>query len=166
MEPALSHGPASLLPQRQLRASDQESLSGGTAVTVGWPALRRDVVVCGPRGADEVWDRYVRPRRWREWSPQIRSVVYPSETLVPNTPGVVRGPAGLRVRFRILDVDATGPIRSWSWSVSAIGLRFHLRHTVEALATGTRTGLTVQGPAPAVRLYLPIARAALRRLVQ
>src|SRR5689334_8110702 len=36
-----------------------------------WPTVRRGVVVDGPRAADDVWDRYVRPRRWPEWAPQI-----------------------------------------------------------------------------------------------
>jgi polyketide cyclase/dehydrase/lipid transport protein len=130
------------------------------------PSLRRSVSVHGPRPADDVWDRYVRPQRWPEWSPQIRSVVYPAATLSPGTTGVVRGPAGLRVDFRIVDVDAAGPVRSWSWAVSALGVRMELRHTVQATATGTRTGLTVRGFAPAVVLYLPVAHLALRRLVQ
>ena len=62
-------------------------------------------------------------------------------------------------------VDATGPVRSWSWSVSLAGVRLVLCHTVEADADGTRTGLTVEGFAPAVLGYLPIARVALLRLV-
>lgn len=125
----------------------------------------RTLTVCGPRAADDVWDRYVRPQRWPEWSPQIRSVSYPEATLRALTSGVVGGPAGLRVGFRVLDVDATGPVRSWSWSASAAGVRLHLRHTVEAVPDGTRTGLTLRGFAPAVLLYLPVARLALRRLV-
>jgi hypothetical protein len=127
---------------------------------------RRSVSVSGPRAADDVWDRYLRPCRWPEWSPQIRSVAYPAETLRPATTGVVHGPAGLRVGFRVLDVVPTGPVRSWSWSVSAAGVRLHLIHTVEAIPTGTRTGLTIRGFAPAVALYLPLARWALRRLVR
>jgi hypothetical protein len=129
------------------------------------PAVCRSVVVCGPRAADDVWDCYVRPQRWPQWSPQIRSVDYPAEMISPHSSGVVHGPAGLRAEFQVLAVDATGPVRSWSWSVSAAGLRLNLRHTVEAVAAGTRTGLTVQGFAPAVLGYLPIARLALRRLV-
>ncbi|GAB7044787.1 hypothetical protein [Catenuloplanes niger] len=78
----------------------------------------------------------------------------------------MHGPLGLRVRFRVVAVDGTGPVRSWSWAVSAAGLRLVLRHTVEAVATGTRTGLTLEGPAPVVLGYLPIARSALRRLVR
>ncbi|GAA2591392.1 hypothetical protein GCM10010435_82660 [Winogradskya consettensis] len=129
------------------------------------PTIRRDVVASGPLPADEVWDRYVRPRRWPEWSPQIRSVDYPADRLSPRTAGVVHGPFGLRVAFRILDVDELGPERSWSWSVSAIGVPLILRHTVMAIPAGTRTGLTVEGFAPVVLGYLPVARSALHRLV-
>jgi hypothetical protein len=130
-----------------------------------WPTVRCDVTADGPRDADDVWDRYLRPRRWPEWSPQIRSVDYPAEILSPQSAGVVHGPAGLRVDFRVLDVLTTGPVRSWSWSVSAAGVPLRLGHTVEATTTGTRTGLSVRGFAPAVVLYLPVARWALQRLV-
>ncbi|MFI1990928.1 SRPBCC family protein [Actinoplanes sp. NPDC020271] len=129
------------------------------------PATRRHIQVRGPRAADAVWESYVRPQRWPQWSPQIRAVDYPGETLRPGTGGVVHGPAGLRVRFRVLAVDPTGPVRSWSWAVSVAGLRLVLRHTVESVDAGTRTGLTVDGPAPVVLSYLPVARWALRRLV-
>jgi hypothetical protein len=128
--------------------------------------LTRVTTVCGPCPADEVWDRYVRPQRWPHWSPQIRSVTYPAERVQPQTAGVVHGLGGLRVHFRILDVEATGPVRAWSWTVTAAGIRLHLRHTVEATPAATRTALTVHGPAPAVLLYLPVARLALRRLVR
>ncbi|AEV87096.1 hypothetical protein ACWT_6079 [Actinoplanes sp. SE50] len=128
-------------------------------------SVRRTVVVYGPRAADHVWDSYVRPQRWPEWSPQIRSVDYPAETLRPHTGGVVHGPVGLRAGFRITGVDPAGPVRSWTWSVSMLGVRLVLRHTVEPVAGGTRTGLTVDGPAPLVIGYLPVARSALRRLV-
>ncbi len=127
--------------------------------------MRREIGVEGPRPADDVWDRYVRPRRWPEWSPQIRSVDYAGERLAPATSGVVHGPAGLPVRFEIVDVGAAGPVRHWSWVVSAAGVRLALRHTVEPTAGGTRTGLTIEGFAPAVLAYLPAARWALRRLV-
>ena len=128
--------------------------------------MRRQIHVEGPRPADDVWDRYVRPRRWPEWSPQIRSVDYAGERLAPATSGVVHGPAGLPVRFEIVDVDEAGPVRHWSWVASAAGVRLALGHTVEPTAAGTRTGLTIEGFAPAVLLYLPAARWALLRLVR
>ncbi|GAB3845421.1 SRPBCC family protein [Dactylosporangium cerinum] len=128
--------------------------------------LRREISVEGPRDVDEVWDRYVRPGRWPEWSPQIRAVDYPLEVLRPATSGVVHGPAGLRVRFQVVDVDGRNALRTWSWIVSVAGVRLALRHTVQATAAGTRTGLTVEGFAPVVASYLPVARVALRRLVR
>jgi hypothetical protein len=135
-------------------------------VTFCWPTLRRELSVEGPRTADDVWDRYVRPRRWPEWSPQIRSVDYSRERLAPGTFGVLHGPAGLPVRFRIIEVLESGPVRIWSWTASAAGVQLTLRHTVEAAADGTRTRLTIEGFAPVVAAYLPVARWALRRLVQ
>ncbi|GAA3208598.1 SRPBCC family protein [Dactylosporangium siamense] len=128
--------------------------------------LRREISVEGPRDVDDVWDRYVRPGRWPEWSPQIRSVDYPLEVLRPATSGVVHGPAGIRVRFHVVDVDGRSAIRSWSWIVSVAGVRLTLRHTVQAIAAGTRTGLAVEGFAPVVASYLPVARVALHRLVR
>lgn len=127
---------------------------------------RAEISAEGPRPADDVWDRYLRPRRWPEWSPQIRSVDYPGEFLVPATGGVVHGPAGLPVRFHIVDVDGTSPVRTWSWTATAAGVRLALHHSVAATVTGTRTGLTIEGFAPAVALYLPMARWALHRLVR
>jgi hypothetical protein len=44
-------------------------------------------------------------------------------------------------------------------------VELRLTHTVEAIGTGARTGLTIEGFAPAVVLYLPAARWALGRLV-
>jgi hypothetical protein len=134
-------------------------------MSINRPSLRRSISVEGPRSADDVWDRYVRPRRWPEWSPQIRSVDYPGERLTSGTAGVVHGPARLPVRFEILDVDGSGPLRAWSWRVTAAGVEMRLTHTVEAISAGTRTGLTIEGFAPAVVLYLPAARWALGRLV-
>ncbi|WP_035856431.1 SRPBCC family protein [Cryptosporangium arvum] len=128
--------------------------------------MRHRIDVDGPGHPDEVWDRYARPGRWPEWSPQIRSVEYAAERITPGAGGTVRGPARLPVRFRILDVDPTGPRRSWSWTASTAGVRLTLHHTVEPTATGTRTGLLVDGPAAVVLAYLPVARWALRRLVR
>jgi hypothetical protein len=133
----------------------------------GGLVLRRRVAVSGPCPVDEVWDRYVRPGRWSQWSPQIRGVSYPAEMIAPGTGGVVHGPAGVRVGFRILDVEAAGPVRSWSWVVSVGGVRLRLWHDVEEAGDGgSRTTLTVQGFGPVVVLYLPVAKVALRRLVR
>ncbi|MFI5837242.1 hypothetical protein ACIA5A_26565 [Micromonospora sp. NPDC051300] len=59
-----------------------------------------------------------------------------------------------------------GAVREWSWLVTAAGVRSLLRHTVDGTAGAARAGLTIRGFAPAVLLYLPVARWALRRLVR
>lgn len=131
------------------------------------PDLRRDLAVEGPRAADDVWDRYVRPARWPEWSPQIRSVDYDPERLLPGTAGVVHGPLGLRVPFRVTEVDEPGMRWSWTACVAGVaGVALALDHSVEALPTGARTRLSVRGPAPVVAGYLPAAWLALHRLVR
>lgn len=132
------------------------------------------VTASGACPPDEAWDRYVRPRRWPEWSPQIRAVEYPGERLTAGTSGVVRGPAGVPVSFRILSVDESDPdLRRWSWSVRVAGVALRLEHLVEPRPgpargepRGSRTTLTVHGPVPLVVAYLPLARLALRRLVR
>jgi hypothetical protein len=132
------------------------------------------VTAAGPCPPDEAWDRYVRPRRWPEWSPQIRAVEYPGERLTAGTSGVVRGPGRVPVRFRILSVDESDPARRrWTWSVRAAGVVLRLDHLVEPRTgaggeqpRGSRTTLTVHGWAPVVVAYLPLAWLALRRLVR
>ncbi|AGL19362.1 SRPBCC family protein [Actinoplanes sp. N902-109] len=124
--------------------------------------MRRQLAVSGPVPPGEAWDRYARPARWPEWSPQIRAVDYAGTLLTPGARGVVHGPLGLRVRFHIDDVT---PARGWAWTVSVLGVTMHLHHTVAPAGPGSRTGLTIEGPAPVVLGYLPLARWALRRLV-
>ena len=123
----------------------------------------REIGATGGRPADDAWDRYARPSRWPEWSPQIRAVDYGFARLRPGTEGIVHGPAGLRVRFRVLAVDEGA--RTWLWRVSAAGVRMTLWHAVEVTSRGTRTRLRIEGPLPAVLAYLPAARWALGRLV-
>ncbi|MBL7255702.1 SRPBCC family protein [Paractinoplanes lichenicola] len=125
--------------------------------------MRRNVEVFGPRDVGDAWDRYVQPARWAEWSPQIRSVDYAEPELRERTGGVVHGPLGVRVPFVILRVS---PPQSWLWAVFVAGASVQLSHRVEPAATGTRATLMINGPAPMVLGYLPLARLALRRLVK
>jgi hypothetical protein len=128
--------------------------------------VRLTVAASGPARPDAVWERYIRPARWAEWSPQIRSVDYPDATLGAGGRGVVHGPCGVGVDFEILEVDSAR--RCWSWRVTVTGIVLILGHTVRARGTGpgTTTTLDLQGPAPLVLGYLPIARIALGRLVR
>jgi hypothetical protein len=132
-------------------------------------SIRREITVRGPQPPDEVWDRYVRPLRWPQWSPQIRGVDYAPRRLVPGTGGVVRGPLHVPVPFEVLAVDEADPSRrAWRWRAGALGVRVELEHVVEPdpSRAGSVTRLVMSGPAPVVVPYLPVARLALHRLVR
>ncbi|GAB2935508.1 hypothetical protein GCM10027047_35080 [Rhodococcus aerolatus] len=129
------------------------------------------LTAAGPAHPDEVWDRYFRPRRWSEWSPQIRRVERSTEEIRVGTTGRVWGPPGLAVDFTVTDVDPAA--RTWAWRVRVLLLGTHLalRHGVEARDTddpgaGTRTWLEVRGARVVVTGYAPLARLALSRLVR
>jgi hypothetical protein len=132
-------------------------------------SVRREIAVRGPQTPDEVWDRYVRPARWPQWSPQIRGVDYPFELLRAGATGTVRAPLRLPVPFRVLEVSDADPARrAWRWRAGALGVHVELEHTVEpapSASAGTLTRLVMVGPAPAVVPYLPLAWLALYRLV-
>lgn len=131
--------------------------------------VHREIAVTGQQPPDEVWDRYVRPARWSQWSPRITGVDYAPRRLVPGTKGLVRGPLGVPLPFEVLDVDESDAARrSWRWRAGALGVYVELEHVVEPDASrlgGSRTILVLSGPAPVVVPYLPLARLALHRLV-
>lgn len=126
--------------------------------------MRLTLSAAGPAAPGEVWDRFVRPARWSQWSPQIRSVDYPDEVITTGGTGTVYGPCGLPVRFEVLEVD--GGNRFWSWAVTPAMVRLTLHHRVVARGSGTLTELVVDGPAPVPLLYAPVARLAMRQLVR
>lgn len=128
--------------------------------------MRRELTVEGGRDPDDAWDRYVRPSRWPEWSPQIRRVEYAGERLAGGTAGVVHAIGGLRVPFTVMGVDERDPAhRSWTWRARVVGIDLAFEHVVEPAPAGTVTRLVVTGPPPVVLGYLPVAWMALRRLV-
>jgi hypothetical protein len=126
--------------------------------------LSLDVV--GPATPELVWQRYARPARWSEWSPQIRRVDCADEELRAGSTGRVHGPPGVAVDFTVLALDAAA--RTWSWQVRVllVGVRLHLEHGVDEDELGVRTWLRLHGPAPVVLAYAPVARWALHRLVR
>lgn len=129
--------------------------------------MKVSVSASGSADPETVWDRYVRPARWPQWSPQIRSVDYPGEVIAAGGHGVVHGPCGVPVAFEILEVDVDD--HSWRWQVTLVGITLTLDHVVAAGpagAAGTTTRLDITGPAPVVLAYAPIARLALGRLVR
>lgn len=133
--------------------------------------MKLEVSATGPAKPDTVWDRYRHPAQWSGWSPQILSVDYPGRvratpdaSITTGGRGTVHGPCGIGVAFEVLDVDDDK--RCWSWRVAAAGVTLILVHDVAAHHSGSTTGLRIDGPAPVVVLYAPIARLALGRLVR
>ena len=130
--------------------------------------MRLTIGATGTAPPEAAWDRYVHPALWPTWSPQISSVDAADRTLRTGTTGTVHGPLGIAVPFTVLDVD--NETRSWSWRVTAAGIVLTLHHGVrlsnEKAMGGSATTLVIQGPAPVVLGYAPLARVALGRLVR
>ncbi|ASY34094.1 hypothetical protein STTU_3573 [Streptomyces sp. Tu6071] len=125
--------------------------------------MRRTLHRSGPASAALVAERYADFARWPEWSPQIRGVETEGERLASGATGTVRGPLGVRVRFRVEQVAGA----DWSWVVRLGPVRLRLEHGVRALrGGGSVTRLALAGPAPYVLAYEPPARLALARLVR
>ena len=119
------------------------------------------VSATGPATVDEAWARYVDPRRWPDWAPQIVSVRYAPERLEVGARGVVRAVLGVQVPFTVLAVASP----DWSWRVGVGPLRVRLDHTLEAVEHGCRARVVIHAPRVLVAPYLPLARLALTRLV-
>lgn len=130
--------------------------------------MRLSIGATGTADPDVAWDRYVHPSLWPTWSPQITSVDAADSTLRAGTTGTVHGPLGVTVPFTVLHVNAEH--RSWSWRVTAVGITLTLHHLVrlsnEKAMGGSSTMLVIDGPAPVVLGYAPLARIALGRLVR
>ncbi len=130
--------------------------------------MKLTIGASGPADPEDAWDRYVHPGLWPTWSPQISSVDATDSTLRAGTTGTVHGPLGVGVPFTVLDVNTEN--RCWSWRVTAAGITLVLHHTVrlsnEKALGGSATSLVIDGPAPVVLGYAPLARIALGRLVR
>jgi hypothetical protein len=119
----------------------------------------------GPVAPAAAWERYAVPAAWPTWAGHITSVEADGDRLREGLRGTVSGPLGLGVRFEVTAVDEAA--RTWSWDVRFGPVELHLHHDVsERPGGGTVTGLVVDGPAPVVLGYAPVARAALGRLVR
>lgn len=119
----------------------------------------------GPVDPDEAWDRYARPERWRQWSPQVRHVDMDSDVIAAGSAGTVRTIGGAQVRFVVLDVDARA--RSWTWRVRVGPVGMVLEHHLVPLPEGgTSAEVVIHGSWPVARLYRLPATLALHRLVR
>lgn len=126
--------------------------------------MRITIHARGPRPADEVWERYAVPDRWPVWAPYILGVDCTDARIVAGSTGTVRGPLGVTVTFTVTAVDEDAG--TWSWDVALGPVALSLDHGVAPAGRGTRTWLTVHGPAPALAAYLPLARLSLEFLVR
>lgn len=121
--------------------------------------MRTRVEARGPASAQVMWSAYAHTSRWRRWAPHIRWVD-PEGPLVVGMRGVVHGPVWSNARFEVTSVDP--PAGRWAWRVQAGPVRLTIDHEV---ADGM-TAVVIDGPAPFVLAYAPIARLALQRLVR
>jgi hypothetical protein len=120
--------------------------------------VRTRIEATGPATTRDMWEAYADPARWHEWAPQIRAV-RPLERIQTGLRGEVEGLLGVRVRFEVTEVDE--PTGRWTWRVEVGPARLTIAHEV---ADG-RTAAEIDGPAPIVLAYSPVARLALSRLV-
>lgn len=114
--------------------------------------------------APAAWERYVRPTLWSSWSPQIRGVDCDDAMIAPGTTGTVRGPLVVRVPFEIEAVDHDG--RRWAWRVGVGAISVRMEHGVDEVGDGSRGWVRIHLPSVVAMAYAPLARLALRRLVE
>ncbi|MFP5021705.1 SRPBCC family protein [Pseudonocardia phyllosphaerae] len=126
--------------------------------------MRTTLHARGPQPADAVWERYAVPARWPEWAPYITGVDCSDARIRRGSLGRVRGPLGVTVAFTVTAVDEA--TATWSWDVRLGPLALSLDHGVRPSGGGTRTWLTVHGPAALVLPYLVPARVSLEMLVR
>ncbi|MGZ8613297.1 MAG: SRPBCC family protein [Actinomycetota bacterium] len=120
--------------------------------------MRSRVVVRGPASAAAMWAAYADTSRWDSWAPQITSVD-PAGPIERGMRGAVYGFFGAKARFEVTALDEAA--RRWTWKVRAGPVRLTIDHEVgdgEAV-------VVIDGPAPFVLAYIPVARLALGRLV-
>jgi hypothetical protein len=109
------------------------------------------------------WQRYVEIAAWRAWSPQILTTDADADEIAVGVSGTVHAVGGLRLPFTITAVDPVA--RTWSWVVRLGPVAMTLNHEVHGHRRGSATLLAMEGPAPVLLAYAPLAWLALRRLV-
>jgi hypothetical protein len=125
--------------------------------------MRTTLTVTGSADPALVWRRYESFSLWSTWSPQISEVITPTPRIAAGVNGLVVGPLGVRVPFQVTSVDSEAMV--WAWHVRFGPVHATLEHAVRAVPGGTATDLVIDGPAPVVLGYRPLAGIALGRLV-
>lgn len=107
-----------------------------------------------------VWDLLVDTERWPAWGPTITEAVVDrggeGSRIGPDATGQVRTVVGVRLRFRVREMD---PGRRWTWAVAGIPAT---GHRVEPLGED-RCRVTFEVPVLAAP-YLAVCAVALRRI--
>lgn len=117
------------------------------------------VIRRGPAGKYEMWRRCRDVDRWPTWMSLVRAVDA-AGPFAPGLEGELLYPAGIRVRFEVLEVNEVGP--SWSRELRFGAFRLVLDHRVDE-----GFGLVeIDGPFPLPVLYVPFARRSLSRLLR
>ena len=124
-------------------------------------AVRR-IEARGPAPVEEVWDRYATLARWPEWSPQISRAEGSADQLALGVRGTVYVAGVLPLAFTVTSCRPED--RTWSWQVRLGLVTLDLDHAVYPAGSGSRTTLSLAGPALLVTAYAPVAQVALRRL--
>ena len=122
----------------------------------------RRIEARGPAPAQEVWDRYAVLARWPDWSPQISRVEASADQVALGVRGTVYLVGGLPLAFTVTSCRPED--RTWSWQVRLGPVTLDLEHAVFAAGSGSRSTLSLAGPALVVTAYAPLAQLALRRL--
>jgi len=120
--------------------------------------MRTRVEVRGTASAVTMWAAYAHTSRWTNWAPQIRRVE-PLGPLEEGLRGRVDGPLFARATFEVTRVDQAA--RRWTWRVAIGPAHLSIEHEMSEGATA----VVIEGPAPLVLAYAPVARLALTRLV-
>jgi hypothetical protein len=126
--------------------------------------VRTTITATGRADPATVWRRYEQLALWSSWSPQIREVIAARPTIAPGLNGLVVGPLGVRMPFQVLAVDAEA--MEWRSHVRLGLVHATLDHVVRPAPGGCQAEVVIDGPAPVVVGYRPLAAIALRRLVQ
>ena len=124
-------------------------------------AVRR-IEAAGPAPVEEVWDRYATLARWPEWSPQISRVEASADQLALGVRGTVYAVGVLPLAFTVTSCRPDD--RTWNWQVRIGPVVLELDHAVHPAGSGSRSTVSLSGPALVVTAYAPLARLALRRL--
>jgi hypothetical protein len=124
-------------------------------------AVRR-VEARGPAPVEDVWDRYAILARWPEWAPQISRVEASADRLALGVRGTVYLVGVLSLPFTVTSCRPED--HTWSWQVRLGPVTLDLDHAVYPAGSGSRTTLSLAGPAVVVAAYAPLAQLALRRL--